>query len=52
MFGDPLKSQVFSGAKWFVFFIDDCTRVNWLFLIKNKSNVSFVFPLFRKMVIT
>ena len=28
-----------SGAKWFVTFIDDCTRVTWTYLMKNKSEV-------------
>jgi len=26
-----------SGAKLFVSFIDDCTRVTWIFLMKDKS---------------
>jgi len=26
-----------SGAHWFVMFIDDCTRVSWVFLLKQKS---------------
>ena len=25
-----------SGARWFVLFVDDCTRVVWLYLLKNK----------------
>ena len=41
-----------SRVMWFISFIDDCIRVNWLFLMKNKSNVSFVFPIFRKMLST
>ena len=28
-----------TGSKWFVSFIDDCTRVAWIFLLKNKSDV-------------
>jgi len=35
-----------SGSRWFVSFIDDCTRVSWVFLLKNKSNVSNFFPKF------
>jgi len=31
-----------SGARWFITFIDDCTRVTWVFLLKQKSYVSFV----------
>ena len=39
-----------SGARWFVTFIDDCTRVTWIFLLKHKSEVSIVFPNFFSMV--
>lgn len=39
-----------SGARWFVSFIDDCTRVTWIFLLKNKSDVSTVLPNFLSMV--
>ena len=39
-----------SGARWFVTFIDDCTRVTWVFLLKHKSDVSTVFPNFFSMV--
>ncbi|KAL5740477.1 hypothetical protein ACOSQ2_029657 [Xanthoceras sorbifolium] len=35
---------------WFVSFIDDCTRVTWLFSLKNKSNVNSVFPTFHNMM--
>ena len=31
------------GARWFVSFIDDCTRVSWVFLLKQKSYVSSTF---------
>ena len=49
MFG-PLESQVFLEQCGFVSFIDDCTKVNWLYLIKNKSDASSLFPIFHKMV--
>ena len=26
-----------SGFRWFVTFIDDCTRMTWLYLMKHKS---------------
>lgn len=39
-----------SGSKWFVTFIDDCTRVTWLFLLKNKSEVSSIFLQFVSMI--
>src|ERR1051325_3805765 len=39
-----------SGAKWFLTFIDDCTRVTWVFLLKQKSEVSSVFFQFVSMI--
>ena len=38
------------GARWFVSFIDNCTRVSWVFLLKQKSNVNFTFQNFFHMV--
>ena len=38
------------GAKWFLTFIDDCTRVTWVFLLKQKSEVSSVFFQFVSMI--
>ena len=38
------------GAHWFVSFIDNCTRVSWVFLLKQKSNVNFTFQNFFHMV--
>ena len=39
-----------TGSRWFVTFIDDCTRVSWIYLLKNKSDVSHVFPVFHSMI--
>ena len=39
-----------SGSWWFVSFIDDCTRVSWIFLLKQKSDVSSVLPNFHNMI--
>ena len=37
------------GSRWFVTF-NDCRRVSWIYLLKNKSYVSYIFPVFCKMV--
>ena len=39
-----------SGARWFVLFVDDCTRVMWLYLLKNKSDVCSIFQNFYTMI--
>lgn len=38
------------GSRWSVFLIDDCTRVTWIFLIKQNSDVSIVVPTFHSMI--
>jgi len=49
---DPAPIRSLSGVRWFVTFIDDCTRVTWLFLLKSKSEVSIVLPTFLSMIKT
>ncbi|KAJ9697063.1 hypothetical protein PVL29_009014 [Vitis rotundifolia] len=39
-----------SRAHWFVSLTDDCTRVTWIFLLKQKSDVSIVIPNFHSIV--
>ncbi|XP_068344208.1 uncharacterized protein [Pyrus communis] len=40
------------GLRWFFRFVDDCTRMTWLYVLKNKSNVSAIFRSFAKMIQT
>ena len=46
----PSSIPNISGARWFVSLIDNCTRVTWIFLLKQKSDVSIVIPNFHSMV--
>ena len=41
-----------SGHRWFVIFVDDCTRMTWLYLLKHKDEVFATFHLFHTMVQT
>jgi GAG-pre-integrase domain/Integrase core domain len=41
-----------SGFRWFVTFIDYCSRVTWLFLMRSKSEVPDCFRNFHKMLET
>ena len=50
IWGPPIPN--ITGAKWFVSFIDDCTQVTWIFLLKHKSDVSTVLPNFCSMIKT
>ncbi|RVW38972.1 Retrovirus-related Pol polyprotein from transposon TNT 1-94 [Vitis vinifera] len=38
------------GSRWFVTFVDDHTRVTWVFLMKKKSEVREIFENFNYMV--
>jgi len=41
-----------SSAKWFVSFIDDCSLVTWIVLMKDKTEVVQIFQNFYHMVQT
>ncbi|CAL9016053.1 unnamed protein product, partial [Prunus brigantina] len=41
-----------SGVRWFVTFIDDCTRMTWLYLLKNKNEVFSRFQSFHNQMKT
>ncbi|PRQ42655.1 putative RNA-directed DNA polymerase [Rosa chinensis] len=46
----PAKYSTMSGAKYFVTFIDECTRMTWVMLMKNKWELCQAFQAFHKMV--
>jgi len=48
----PSKIRNCSGTQWFVSFIDDCTCMCWVFLLKEKAAISTILPYFCKMVST
>ncbi|RVW35673.1 Retrovirus-related Pol polyprotein from transposon TNT 1-94 [Vitis vinifera] len=48
----PSKVPTLSGSRWFVTFIDDCTRMTWLCLMKTKDEVNLLFQKFHKMIET
>jgi transposase InsO family protein len=48
----PSRVVSLSGHRWFVSFIDDFSRTTWVYLLKDKSEVSSVFPIFHRMIQT
>ena len=40
------------GFKYFLTIVDDCTRVTWIYMMRNKSEVSKHFPTFITLVKT
>ena len=48
----PAKISTHSGARYYVTFIDDCTQMIWVSLMKNKNEVCSIFQEFHKIVST
>ena len=48
----PSPITTSSGIRWFMTFIDDCTRMTWLYLLKHKDDVFSVFQSFHIMIQT
>lgn len=46
----PVSSN--HGLKYFLIFVDDCTRLTWVYFLKHKSEVFEKFTLFFSMVQT
>ncbi|RDX90379.1 hypothetical protein CR513_27759, partial [Mucuna pruriens] len=46
----PLKVKSFSGALYFVTFIDDCSRKFWVYVLKTKDQVLEKFKQFQVLV--
>ena len=48
----PSRVRHITHSRWFVSFIDDHTRLTWVFLMKDKSEVGQVFKNFNSMIQT
>lgn len=48
----PFSTDSVDGYKYFLTIVDDCTRVTWVYMLINKSDVSIAFPEFIKHVKT
>ena len=48
----PFSIESVEGYKYFLTIIDDCTRVTWVYMMKNKSEVTQHFSDFIKHVLT
>jgi len=44
--------ESFDGYKYFVSFVDDFSRVSWIYHLKSKSKVVYVFQNFYMLVMT
>ncbi|KAG8501219.1 hypothetical protein CXB51_003321 [Gossypium anomalum] len=48
----PMRTESLSGNRYFILFIDDCTRYCWVYFLKHKSEVVQVFMKFKAAVET
>jgi len=48
----PFSVESVDGFKYFLTIVDDCTRVTWVYMLRNKSEVTKIFPVFVKYVHT
>jgi len=48
----PSPISIVSGVRWFVIFVDDCTRMTWFYLMKNKDKVFSIFQSLHAMIHT
>ena len=46
----PSPITTVNSFKWFVLFVDDCTRMTWLYLLKHKDELLGIFKSFHAMV--
>lgn len=46
----PSRVPSITGARWFVSFIDDHTRTTWIYLMKEKSEVTNIFKNFHSLI--
>ena len=45
----PMQTESLKKNKYFVLFIDDFTRMTWIYFIRYKSQVLDLFKIFKKM---
>ncbi|KAG6696818.1 hypothetical protein I3842_09G168100 [Carya illinoinensis] len=48
----PSRIKNVTGSRWFISFIDDHTRLTWVFLMKEKSETNQIFKTFNTMIQT
>ncbi|GJT32633.1 retrovirus-related pol polyprotein from transposon TNT 1-94 [Tanacetum coccineum] len=46
----PMSTKSWSGNKYFVLFIDDYTRMCWVYFLSSKASVFSIFKSFKKLV--
>ena len=45
----PMRTKGLNGERYFLLFVDDFTRMTWMFLLKNKSETFNCFQNFKEL---
>ena len=45
-----MRTTSHGGNRYFILFIDDYSRMTWVYFMKEKSEVFFIFKKFKKFV--
>jgi hypothetical protein len=48
----PAPVMTIAGFRWFVTFIDDYTKVSWVYMLKHKIDILLVFQKFIALIQT
>ena len=46
----PMHKTSINGSRYFLTFIDDCSRFCWIYFMKQKSKVFGIFKVFKAMI--
>ncbi|KAM1003727.1 hypothetical protein ACFX2C_004014 [Malus domestica] len=46
----PMQNESIDGNKYFMLLVDDCTRMSWVYFLRQKSEALTCFKKFRAMV--
>ena len=46
----PMPTKSINGSRYFFHFIDDCSRLCWVYFMKQKSEVFKIFKVFKALV--
>ena len=46
----PMPTNSINGCRYFLTFIDDCSRYCWIYFMKQKSEVFETFKVFKAMI--
>lgn len=47
---DPSKVRTLNASHWFLTFIDECTKMTWLCLMKSKGEVNLLFQKYHEII--